>query len=223
MRSAGYMYRDVRSGESNLLGSVIAGISLFIMSLIFMLTYDMLTVVHDTITKPVERKIAGRGETANEELWSLILTTVDGRKVSMSSLKNRILIFWLTATWCEECIATGRYIADLIDKYSDLDISVIVVGVWTAEDVKENIGKGIVGVYPPDSSVKLSKYIKRLGGYTWYGVMDYGKELRRILGVYEINSFVVIGRDGEIMYRGKGIDDLVVFEYLILKNIDKLR
>jgi thiol-disulfide isomerase/thioredoxin len=119
---------------------------------------------------------------------------VDGRKVSLSEFKGKVILLDFWATWCVPCKAEIPGFIDLQKKYG---------------------GRGlqIIGLSVDDSMAMAKQYAVQMK-MNYRVLLAEGKE--DILEAYDpipsIPVSVVIGRDGTICSKHVGIAPMAVFE-----------
>jgi len=144
-------------------------------------------------TEPKESgsMIAGQGPELSVKVGDpapdFALTSIDGKEVTLASLKGKVILLDFWATWCGPCKASMPLIQKIHDDYKDKGVAVF--GVNTFEK-KEGAGK---------------KYMEEKK-YT-YGCLLRGDDLARAYGVSGIPALVVIGKDGKIVFTETGLSD----------------
>jgi thiol-disulfide isomerase/thioredoxin len=68
---------------------------------------------------------AQNGDKESERSVSLKFTSIDGRKVDVSSLKGKVVLIDCWATWCVPCLKEMPHIRQLYEKYHDKGFEVI--------------------------------------------------------------------------------------------------
>jgi thiol-disulfide isomerase/thioredoxin len=121
------------------------------------------------------------GQTAPE----FALKTPDGTEVTLASLKGRVVLLDFWATWCGPCKMAMPGVQSLHEKYQGKPVSIF--GVDTFE---------------PGAGDKAAKYMQEKK-YT-YGLLLEGDSLAKKYGIGSIPTFVLIGRDGKVIYTGVG-------------------
>lgn len=111
--------------------------------------------------------------------------TVDGRPFALADYRGRPVILFFMAAWCSPCLFEARALARLYQEYRDRGLEVLAVDVDPSEteaDVKTFQARGV-----PDA------------GYAW--ALDRGGLLVRAFKVRALDTTVIIGPDGRIVYR----------------------
>jgi thiol-disulfide isomerase/thioredoxin len=118
----------------------------------------------------------------------------DGRKVSLSKFKGKVIILDFWATWCVPCKAEIPGFIELQKKYGDRGLQIIGLSVDDSQSVAKKYAAEMKMNYP----VLLAE----------------GKE--DILKAYDpipsIPVSIIIDRDGKIVARHLGIASMDVFE-----------
>jgi len=115
------------------------------------------------------------------------LTGIDGKEVSLASLKGKVVLLDFWATWCMPCKASMPLIQKIHDDYKDKDVAVF--GINTFEK-REGAGKKFM---------EEKKYT--------YGCLLKGDDLARACGVTGIPALIVIGKDGKVVFAETGLSD----------------
>jgi len=115
------------------------------------------------------------------------LTTLDGKEVTLASLKGKVVLLDFWATWCGPCKAAMPTIQKISEDYKGKDVVVLGVNTWEqkADAAKEYIAK--------------KKYT--------YGCLLKGDELAKAYGVTGIPTLVIIGKDGKVASTEVGMSD----------------
>jgi thiol-disulfide isomerase/thioredoxin len=113
------------------------------------------------------------------------LQTPDGTKVTLASLKGRIVLLDFWATWCGPCKMAMPGVQSLHEKYKGKPVAIF--GVDTFE---------------PGKGDKAAEYMHSKK-YT-YGLLVEGDALAKEFGIGSIPTFVLIGPDGKVIYTGVG-------------------
>jgi thiol-disulfide isomerase/thioredoxin len=115
------------------------------------------------------------------------LTDLDGKEVTLASLKGKVVLLDFWATWCGPCVAAMPTMQKLHDEYQSK--GVVVLGVNTWEQMPQ----------------AAKDYIAKKN-YT-YGCLLKGDELAEAYGVPGIPTLVVIGKDGKVVEIEVGLAD----------------
>jgi thiol-disulfide isomerase/thioredoxin len=117
------------------------------------------------------------------------LTGLDGKEVTLASLKGKVALLDFWATWCGPCKAAMPTMQRLHDEYAAAGKPVVILGVntWERED---DAAKDYM------ASKKFT-----------YGCLLKGDELAAAYGIRGIPTLVVIGKDGRIAKVEVGLAD----------------
>jgi len=119
---------------------------------------------------------------------------INGKKVSMSAFKGKVIILDFWATWCVPCKAEIPGFIELQKKYGEQ-------------------GLQIVGLSVDDTASMAKKYSEEMK-MNYPILLAEGKEdiLRAYDPIGSIPVSVVIDRQGRIVFRHVGIEKMDVFE-----------
>ncbi|HEY3567156.1 MAG TPA: TlpA disulfide reductase family protein [Thermoanaerobaculia bacterium] len=113
------------------------------------------------------------------------LQTLDGKTLTSTSLKGKVVLLDFWATWCGPCRQAMPELKTLLQK---------------------NTGKPLVVVsVSADQDMKAPAEFARANGMTWMQAWDgTGKVIGGVFGVSSLPSYVVIDADGRITYLMRG-------------------
>ncbi|MBZ5581029.1 MAG: TlpA family protein disulfide reductase, partial [Acidobacteriia bacterium] len=111
------------------------------------------------------------------------LTAVDGPKLSMASLKGRVLVLDFWATWCIPCRAQHPLLEKLKQRFQD------------------NPGVLFLSVNADEDRAEVKPFLAEM---KWAGAVYYEDGLSRALRIAEIPTTVIIDRQGRIVNRMNG-------------------
>jgi thiol-disulfide isomerase/thioredoxin len=116
-----------------------------------------------------------------------IKTDIFGKKIEIDKLKGKYVLLDFWASWCMPCLASVPVLKTLSNKYS-VD-SVVIIGISIDED-KQTM----------KSSIKENEM-------NWVHIWDYDNDLSNQFGVFSIPTFILIDKQGRIVFRGYGLED----------------
>lgn len=134
----------------------------------------------------------------NEEAPGFALKNLDGKEVTMASLKGKTVILDFWATWCGPCIGAFPGMQKLADKYKD-DKNIVFVFVNTLERFKSH--KERVKTVT-DFMVK-----KKYNFNILFDTMNKKTKGFDLTSSYDINSIptkIIIGPDGKVKFKSLG-------------------
>jgi len=120
-----------------------------------------------------------------QDVPSFTVKTIDGKTISMSELKGKVVLLNFFATWCGPCMSEmPRVEKEIWQKYKGDKFIVLVIGRGhTAEDmIKFNKEKGFTFLIAPDTKNEI-----------------YGKFATRV-----IPRNYIIDKNGKIAFQGVG-------------------
>jgi thiol-disulfide isomerase/thioredoxin len=146
------------------------------------------------------------GEKINTPAPDFTLTDTEGKAVTLSQLKGKIVILDFWATWCGPCKASFPAMQVLVDKYKN-DPEVKILFIDTFEK------------YPTDKE-KLEKVTSYITGkkYTFRVLMDNNSKVTESYKVNSIPTKIVIDKTGTMRYKivggetnaGKLVDEMEI-------------
>ena len=116
----------------------------------------------------------------------------DGRRARISDYQGKVLVLDFYATWCEPCRKSIPRLSGLQENFKHRGLQVVGL----------NVGG-------PDDRIKVSSFAKELGIQYQLGFPD--KALTDVLlsGDLSIPQTVIFGRDGRILKRFIGYDQVI--------------
>ncbi|NJD21704.1 MAG: TlpA family protein disulfide reductase [Melioribacter sp.] len=125
------------------------------------------------------------------------LTDLDGKKVSLSDLKGKIVILDFWATWCGPCKASFPLMKKTLEKYSDNNnVEFLFVNTW------EKSGE------PGENA---SKYLKE-NKYPFHCIIDPDGKITAQYEVMAIPTKIFIDKEGKMRYKSTGADLATMLE-----------
>ncbi len=128
-----------------------------------------------------------------KKLPTFSMKGIDGKTITNSSLKGKVIMFDFWATWCAPCKAASPSVDAIAKKY-------------------KSKGLVVVGATYGDESGNAKKYQKE-HGYS-YTFVDSADKLAGQLGINVIPAFVVVDKQGVVrkVFTGYGKGDEKKFE-----------
>jgi peroxiredoxin len=120
------------------------------------------------------------------------LQDVNGTSVRLSKYKGQrpvLLYFW--ATWCQYCMAVKPEVAKLRERVERSELEILAI----------NVGEG-------DSLDRLKRY-QEAHPVKYPVLYDGGGKVSRSYHVQGIPLFILLDRDGKVVYRGNSLPDPV--------------
>jgi thiol-disulfide isomerase/thioredoxin len=115
------------------------------------------------------------------------LKNLSGEVVSLSALKNKVVVLDFWATWCAPCKASFPEMQKLVDKYkADTGVVFLFIDVWETKDPKKT--REIVANYMKDNS------------YTFNVLFDEKEVIVKDYKIAGIPSKFVINKNGNIVF-----------------------
>ncbi len=125
---------------------------------------------------------------------------LEGREVSLSDLKGKVVLVNFWATWCKPCTLEIPWLIELQKKYGDKGLT--VVGIAMDEE-----GAKVVGPYAQQAKINYP---------IWMGNDDVATKFGGILG---IPTSFLISRDGQVVEKYLGM--LLAYEDQVNEAIAK--
>ena len=116
------------------------------------------------------------------------LKDLDGKEVTLASLRGKVVLLDFWATWCGPCKAAMPGIQKIHEDYAGKDVVVL----------------GVNAMEPGDGS-KARDYVQSKK-YT-YGCLLKGDQLAAAYGVTGIPTLVIVGKDGKVAFAEVGFGD----------------
>jgi peroxiredoxin len=129
------------------------------------------------------------------------LKNIQGKNVSLSSLKHKVIVLDFWATWCGPCRASFPAMQKMIDKYEgDTTVAFLFIDVW------ENNGYNKI-------RETIARFIMK-NGYKFKILFDTQDKVVNEYKVEYIPAKFVIDKKGKIVFMGNELNDLM----LIINN-----
>lgn len=129
-----------------------------------------------------EKKQAVQGGEAPD----FTLTDLDGREVSLSGLRGKVVLLEFWATWCPPCRESIPAMNEIYKRYSDKGLVLLGISVDKGQNIVEDL-RTFVREYSIQYSVAVDS-----------------KNVSNLYGVYSIPTTVLIDRGGKIVLKNIG-------------------
>jgi thiol-disulfide isomerase/thioredoxin len=124
------------------------------------------------------------------------LADFNGKKVSLSDYKGKIVVLDFWATWCGWCKKSFPQMKQAVEKYADKDVIFLFVDTMEKED---------------NAKEKAKEFITQ-NNYPFYVIIDTDSKVSKSYGVQGIPAKVFIDKEGNQRYFSKGYSDHIVEE-----------
>lgn len=131
-------------------------------------------------------------EMQNDKAFTFTLKDVNGKEVSLSSYKGKVVVLDFWATWCGPCIASFPGMQLLTNKYkNDPDVALLFIDSWEREENKEKNAKD---------------FMTKKGYKDFLVLMDNDDSVITGYGVSGIPTKFVIDKSGVLRFTTVGFD-----------------
>jgi peroxiredoxin len=179
-----------------------------------MIKYDQLMDSLALVEKQkMESKVAKMA--VNEPAPDFTLTDLNGKKVSLQSLRGKTVILDFWATWCQPCVASFPGMQRAVDHYKD-DTSVVFMFIHTAEHSTDPVGD--VKRFMANKKYRFDVYMDLKDKTTGKNTVQEAYKIRGIPAKF------IIDKDGMIRYKNAGYvseDEAVPEISTMVENIRK--
>ena len=134
-------------------------------------------------------------EMINEPAPAFTLTDLKGKKVSLASLKGKVVVIDYWATWCGYCIQSFPGMQKVVDKYAnDKEAAIIFVDTW------ENS-------FPtPEAKKKAVEEFLEKNKYRFNVLYDFDSKVVESYDVSGIPTKFILDKKGNIRFKAVGYD-----------------
>jgi thiol-disulfide isomerase/thioredoxin len=126
------------------------------------------------------------------------ISDINGKRISSESLKGKYILYDFWASWCPPCLASIPFLKELKSKYSSKQF--MIIGINTDAQIQE-MRKTII-----------NKNIN------WNQIFDSNHDIFNKFAIGPIPTFILVDREGKIVFRGVGSDD----QFKLSKMLDSL-
>jgi thiol-disulfide isomerase/thioredoxin len=120
---------------------------------------------------------------------------LDGKDVSIASLKGKVVVLNFWATWCEPCQVEIPWMIDLQQKYSDKGFTLLGAAM-------DDEGKSVVEPYVQKTEFDVDGHQMKMNYPIVLGTDDIASKFGGLIG---LPTTVIITRDGKIAKRFIGL------------------
>jgi thiol-disulfide isomerase/thioredoxin len=139
-----------------------------------------------------------------------LLKNMEGETVSLSDLKNKIVVLDFWATWCSPCKASFPAMQKLVNKYKDeKDVVFLFIDTWQNE-------------LPQKIRAEVSRYMQE-NKYSFNVLFDENKKVKNDYKVVRVPHKIIIDKNGNIIFEDEFSGFVISDEELthdIVKTID---
>ncbi|WP_184548696.1 TlpA family protein disulfide reductase [Mucilaginibacter sp. FT3.2] len=139
------------------------------------------------LIRAYEAKIKPTVLKLNEAIPTFSVTTIDGKKISLTELKGKYVLLDFWATWCPPCLAEMPFIKAIRKNYP-------------AEKLV------IIGISQDNDSAKLGVFVKKQE-MNWLHIYDRNKALVNLYGIEAIPTLILMDKAGKMIYKSDFVED----------------
>lgn len=136
---------------------------------------------------------------ANTPTPQFSVADVFGKTISSNSLKGTYVLLDFWASWCSPCLASIPFLKELISRYPSSSLK--VVGINIDEKIQE-----------------MNKTIAERK-IDWVQIFDNNDIMSNTFGVVKIPLFILLNKQGKIIFRGTGLEDKEKLSVLLKQEL----
>ena len=130
------------------------------------------------------------------------LKNMFGETVTLSQLKNKVVVLDFWATWCVPCKASFPIMQQLVNKYKDdKDVVFLFIDTWEGGEPQKNLET-------------VTKYIAD-NKYSFNVLFDFKNKMAKDYKVDGIPKKIVLDKNGNLLYKGEQSGLIVTNEHII--------
>ncbi len=137
------------------------------------------------------------------------LNDLEGKTVTLSEFKGKVVVIDFWATWCSPCLSSFPGMAKAVNKYAnDKDVKFLFINVWERVD---------------DKVANAKEFLKK-NGYPFHILMDLDSKVVESYKVTGIPTKIFVDKNGNIRYKSVGFGgntDEMVKEIETIINVIK--
>jgi len=148
-----------------------------------------------------------------ESAPAFVLKTLNGKEISLNSLKGKTVIVDFWATWCSSCKSSFPYLQKFWEQHkNNPEVMVVAVNCWEEKESKERI--------------KIIKKFMKDHNYTFPVLIDQSNKVVSAFKVSGLPTKMIVGPDGKIYFKDIGfvktmVQDMNIELDLIKQKISK--
>lgn len=127
--------------------------------------------------------------------------TIDGRQLSLSSLRGKVVVLWFMAAWCPSCAGVASLLQQQLA--SRPDVAAVVIDMWSEVALRQYGLLNSPGSPAPEGPAQLASFLRSYGSSSWYAVVDT-YDLTRLYRLKLVDTTLIIDRQGKVVLRGDG-------------------